>query len=71
MPRTSLRTALVIFALLVVSVASTELIPHAIRRGVVERYAFKTAPILVIWLVMQWELARSVIASWPGRLASK
>jgi hypothetical protein len=71
MPRTPLRTALVIFALLVVSLASTELIPHGIRRGVVERYAFKTAPILVIWLVMQWELARSVIASWPLGVASK
>jgi hypothetical protein len=63
-PRTPVRTALVVFALLVVSVASTELVPHAIRRGIVERYAFKTAPVLVIWLVMQWELVRSVTASW-------
>jgi Glycosyltransferase family 87 len=65
-PRTPLRTALVVCAVLVVSVSSTQLIPHAIRRGVVERYAFKTAPILVIWLVMQWELVRSVTASWSG-----
>jgi hypothetical protein len=65
-PRTPVRTALVVFAVLVVSLASTGLVPHAIRRGVVERYAFKTAPILVIWLAMQWELVRSVTAAWSG-----
>jgi hypothetical protein len=74
---TRLRTALVVFAVLVVSVSSTELVPHAIRRGVVERFAFKTAPILVIWLVMQAELlgrvrrgVRSVTASESDRAAS-
>jgi hypothetical protein len=74
---TRLRTALVVFAVLVVSVSSTSLVPHAIRRGVVERLAFKTAPILVIWLVMQAELlgrvrrgVRSVTASESDGAAS-
>jgi hypothetical protein len=58
--RTPLRTALVVFALLVVSISSSSLVPHAIRRDVVEHYAFKTAPVLAIWLVMQWELLRTV-----------
>jgi hypothetical protein len=71
-PRTPLRTALVVFAVLVVSVSSSQLVPHAIRRGVVERYAFKTAPVLLVWLVMQAELlvrtVRSVTASGSGWL---
>jgi Glycosyltransferase family 87 len=58
---TRVRTALVIIAVLVVSVASSQLVPHAIRRGVVERYAFKTAPVLLIWLVMQWELLSGLL----------
>jgi hypothetical protein len=36
-------------------------VPHAIRRDVVERYAFKTAPVLLIWLVMQWELLSGLL----------
>jgi hypothetical protein len=58
---TRVRTALVIIAVLVVSVASSQLVPHAIRRDVVERYAFKTAPVLLIWLVMQWELLSGLL----------
>jgi Glycosyltransferase family 87 len=65
-PRTPVRTGLVVFALLLVSLASTQLVPHHIRRDVVERYAFKTLPMLVIWLVMEWELVRSVTAGWRG-----
>lgn len=64
--RTPVRTGLVVFALLVVSFASTQLVPHHLRREVVERYAFKTLPMLVIWLVMEWELVRSVTAAWRG-----
>ena len=64
---TRLRTVLVILAVLVVSVASSQLVPHAIRRGVVERYAFKTAPVLLIWLVMQWELLSGLL----GRSTSR
>jgi hypothetical protein len=54
--RRAARTALVLVAIVVVSLASSELVPHAIRRDVVERYAFKTAPILLVWLVLQFEL---------------
>jgi len=54
--RSPTRTALVLIAVGVVSLASSELVPHAIRRDVVERYAFKTAPVLAIWLVLQVEL---------------
>jgi len=58
------RTVLVLATIVVVSLASSELVPHAIRRDVVERYAFKTAPVLLVWLVLQLELLARV---WRAR----
>jgi len=48
--------ALLVGALLLTSVASSELTPHAIRIGVVRTYGLKAIPSIVIWLVLQAEL---------------
>jgi hypothetical protein len=54
--RTPLDLALIIATILVVSVSSTELVPHWIQRDVFVRYRLKTIPCAIVWLVMQAEL---------------
>jgi hypothetical protein len=38
--------------------ATSEAVPHHIQQRIVEPYRLKTLPILVLWLVTQWELWR-------------
>ena len=54
--RTNLDVALMVLTVLVVSVSSTELVPHAWQRDFFVRYRLKTVPCLLVWLVMQAEL---------------
>jgi hypothetical protein len=54
--RTKLDVALIALTLLVVSLSSTELVPHAWQRDFFVRYRLKTIPCLLVWLVMQAEL---------------
>ena len=48
--------ALIALTLLVVSVSSTELVPHSLQRDIFVRYRLKTVPCMLVWLVMQAEL---------------
>ena len=54
--RTKLDVALMALTILVVSLSSTELMPHAWQRDFFVRYRLKTIPCLLVWLVMQAEL---------------
>ena len=54
--RTPLDVALVVATILIVSVSSTELVPHWIQRDVFVRYRLKTIPCAMVWFVMQAEL---------------
>ncbi len=47
---------LLAFTLLVVSVSSTELMPHALQRDLFVRYRLKTVPCILAWLVMHAEM---------------
>lgn len=55
-PRAAWRTALFVFALLVVNVASTDLMPRALYRAYYVKYMLKTVPLIPLWLAMQAEL---------------
>ena len=54
--RTTLDVALLALTLIVVSVSSTELVPHWVQRDVFVRYRLKTVPCALVWLVLQAEL---------------
>ena len=54
--RTKLDVALMALTILVVSLSSTELVPHAWQRDFFVRYRLKTIPCVLVWLVMQAEL---------------
>jgi hypothetical protein len=53
---TALNKALIIFALLLTSFATSDLVPHHIRVDVVAAYALKALPSLVLWLVILYRL---------------
>ncbi|MEP6572626.1 MAG: glycosyltransferase family 87 protein [Gemmatimonadota bacterium] len=54
--RSRLRDVLVVFALLLVSVASSDPTPHWFQREVVQKYALKALPCLLCWILIQREL---------------
>ncbi|MBI3567497.1 MAG: DUF2029 domain-containing protein [Gemmatimonadetes bacterium] len=55
-PRAGWRTALFAFALVVVNLASTDLMPRALYKAYYVKYMLKTVPLIPLWLVMQAEL---------------
>ena len=55
--RTRWQTAILLFVVLGVSVAYSDLVPGVLRVELA-RYRVKTVPCLVAWLAMQWELWR-------------
>ena len=54
--RTPLDVTLIVATILVVSVSSTELVPHWLQYDVFVRYRLKTIPCAIVWFVMQAEL---------------
>ena len=50
------RTVLMLFCLVVVNVASTDLLPRALYQAYYVKYLIKTIPLIPLWLVMQGEL---------------
>ena len=54
--RTGWRIALLVFAILVVNLGSTDLMPRAWYRDYYVRYMLKTVPLIPVWIVMQLEL---------------
>ena len=57
-PRTWLTVALMVLTILVVSLSSTEIMPHWLQRDVFVRYHLKTIPCVLAWLVIQVQLLR-------------
>ncbi|HEU4643300.1 MAG TPA: glycosyltransferase family 87 protein [Gemmatimonadaceae bacterium] len=55
-PRSALHDAMIVLTILVVSVSSTEVVPHAWQRALFVPYRLKTVPCVLAWLVMQAEL---------------
>jgi len=55
-PRTALSTTLMVLTILVVSLSSTEIVPHWLQRDVFVRYHLKTIPCVLAWLVIQVQL---------------
>jgi len=51
-----LDVALMALTLLIVSVSSTELVPHWLQRDLFAQYRLKTVPCTLVWLVMLAEL---------------
>jgi hypothetical protein len=54
--RTRLDVTLMALTVLIVSISSTELVPHWLQRDVFVRYRLKTIPCAMVWVVMQAEL---------------
>ncbi len=50
------RTALMLFCLIVVNLASTDLLPRALYQAYYVKYLLKTIPLIPLWIVMQGEL---------------
>jgi hypothetical protein len=59
-PRRRSTDALVVFALLLVSITSSDPVPHWFQRDVVQKYALKALPCLLCWLAIQLELWRGI-----------
>jgi hypothetical protein len=54
--RTRWRLGLVIACLVIVNLASTDLMPRSLYREVYVPYLLKTVPLIPVWIVMQLEL---------------
>lgn len=50
------RTVLMLFCLIVVNLASTDLLPRALYQAYYVKYLLKTIPLIPLWIVMQGEL---------------
>lgn len=54
--RTTTDTALLIFALILGSFGTSDLMPSVIKRGFIRPYSLKALPVLLVWLKLIWEL---------------
>ena len=61
--RTGFRTALLVFAMLFVSIAFSDLTPKYIREAVFYKYSLKALPCLIIWMVMVYEMLTARFAN--------
>ncbi|MGH7634874.1 MAG: LysM peptidoglycan-binding domain-containing protein, partial [Gemmatimonadaceae bacterium] len=57
-PRTWLSTTLMVLTVVVVSLSSTEIMPHWLQRDVFVRFHLKTIPCVLAWLMIQAQLLR-------------
>ncbi|HEX6534729.1 MAG TPA: glycosyltransferase family 87 protein [Gemmatimonadaceae bacterium] len=69
-PRSAVHGALVVLAILLVSLSSTEITPHAWQRAIFVPYRLKTIPCVLVWLVMQGELL-GIVPRRPTELAER
>ncbi len=60
------RLALLLFAVLFVSLSPTDLFPRIVRKQFVEPYCLKALPALIGWIVIQYELYRNALRKAPG-----
>ncbi len=49
-------TALLIFALVLGSFGTTDLVPRALQRAFIRPYSLKALPVLLVWLKLIWEM---------------
>jgi hypothetical protein len=56
------------FALVLVGtvLSSSDVMPEVLQEGFFEPYRFKTVPVLLVWLLAQWELWRGFPATTTG-----
>lgn len=54
--RTRWDVALLIFALILGSFGTSDLVPRAIQKSLIRPYSLKALPILIVWLKLTWEL---------------
>ena len=55
-PRTHLNLALLAATFLFSMLASTDLVPHSLRREFLEPYVVKALPCIAVWIKLQWDL---------------
>lgn len=55
--RNTIDIALMIFALIIASFGTSDLMPSPIRKGIIRPYSVKALPVLIIWLKLIWELS--------------
>jgi hypothetical protein len=48
--------ALLIFALVITTLSSTDLFPHYIQRNLIAKFALKALPCFIVWIVLIWKL---------------
>lgn len=54
--RTTADTILLLFALILGSFGTSDLMPSGIKRGLIRPYSLKALPITIVWLKLIWEL---------------
>ncbi|MDQ6815266.1 MAG: DUF2029 domain-containing protein [Bacteroidota bacterium] len=54
---TAIEIAMLVFALVVTSLSSTDLVPQVIKHNVIRTYALKALPCLIIWLQIVYNVA--------------
>jgi hypothetical protein len=66
--RTPLDTALVVATFALTCLASTDVVPPAVRARVVAPYMLKAVPCIAVWVKMQYDLARRGLKAQGSRL---
>ncbi len=54
--RTRCDVALLVFAMIVVELGTSDLLPRAISKGVIRAYSLKALPVLCVWLRLLWQM---------------
>lgn len=61
--RSRVKTLLLIFALIVCGLGGSDLMPSAIRKGLIRQYSLKALPVLLIWLYLTFTLLRGKLTA--------
>ena len=64
--KTKLDISLLVFALIISSFSPTDIFPEYIRDNYINQYALMVLPLLVVWLKLNWEMAREFFLSTDG-----
>lgn len=59
------RLALLLFAVVFISLSPTDLFPRVVRKSLVEPYCLKALPAVIGWFVIQYELYRNALRKKP------
>jgi hypothetical protein len=61
--RTPVNLALFIATFLLAMVSSTEIVPRALRRDLLDPYVVKALPCILVWIKLQWDFVRASCVS--------